>query len=935
MHWSVDLLRWEKGILPVSGLVPYSIAFLILLLAAVASPAGASESPALKKLAVPGVRELWAGRTMDGLTVMVLRRRRDPLATIQVVLGEGIASDPPSIRGASELAARIFWQEQFPSIFGGYQPSLEDAGARGEIFVGYDSMGFTLKAPVAYEKELLRCAVRLLAVRKPDAGLLAKHVELLKQELEVLETNPWMRMSALLRRTLFTAHPYRYHPLELLSVLDGISPGDVADVLMRRIHPQNVTVIAVGDLEPAETFRTTERVFSPLAGRKRPLQSKGATVEPKIVRQRRCLIEGGCGHTRVCIGYLLPASGGKEAAAFKILATMLAEDGGMGERVRTLLPPGGNIAFSMEEGKSPGMFVVSMELPGERWKKPVSEVLHLLSSIRPQDVPAPQLKRTRRKLLNRYVYSLKEGESAATLLRNIVSSSDPSYVERYPRYIEQTNAELLASISSEYLSTEAAAVIVWKPLLLEQKPLSLPDDEGSIEYMSVSHGVTLARWREGGEGRPQEESAAPTDEEDELVHAAFLLPLPGIETAKAPVLECILTHRLKKLDGESCTIVMPPRNERSPAAIRFDLLCKGGDFYAAFEKVVSLLCSPWEMENPLEDENSLKRKTSAAGYLRDLMSMELNERFGTALLPRYSAVHGGVRSLAKHLPNTPPIEGAYICLPPRMEPALCRKIVERYLGSTDGTLQDESNSKDGKKEERRISGGGNVHEVIERAEHIPGPRGYALYALFLPGLPTEEDLASMSILASMLLLQPGRGLLSAIERKLLGERMQVDVTPTGRGTLMRIEIEVPRKNLRSALITIHRIMEGCLQGRIRVPESETRKAAAAASLELMSRMEGVMDYSILSSLWRCSGVEPAPCDVIRKCLDENLQRKFNGFLLRLGSESVRYAIHTGNGKILSTERVEDSGAGKEGMPRNEEAMGEAGGKGSGGRGNGR
>jgi predicted Zn-dependent peptidase len=202
-----------------------------------------------------------ASKMDNGLTVWLVAQPGLPKISFSVAVLGGIASDPASRPGMSELLARTLKQgtktrsaKQIAEDIQAAGGDLETGANRDRIVVSTSVLSAKAEAAVAQLADVLQNASF-----PEDEVTLAKRN--LSESLRQREAQPGFQANRALARVLFGSGPYSV----IAPTQDSLAQTTSADLRQeyaRRFRPDQSMVVAVGDFDPAKMSALLKEKFS-------------------------------------------------------------------------------------------------------------------------------------------------------------------------------------------------------------------------------------------------------------------------------------------------------------------------------------------------------------------------------------------------------------------------------------------------------------------------------------------------------------------------------------------------------------------------------------------------------------------------------------------------------------------------------------------------
>ena len=287
-------------------------------------------------------------RLSNGLRVVVVPDRTQPLISVQLWYAVGSAFDDPSNPGLCHIARTILERRNEAA------PRLRAAGAR-------------------FESRTLRDACYFSSVLPPHS--LEQVLKIEAERMQPLSTTPEMVASARaaavtpddqrrdadrrLLAAMFPQHPYAHPPGFVAESLARLTPGDVDTFLQRWFVPGNATLLIIGDVSDVKAMDLVRRHFGQLPWAESPRRA----ALPDLEAEQLHLPPAPADRTGLEVAWLTPPAGYFENAAIDVLMHRLCNpvDGPLYLRLTELgYPPP---RWHRDAWREHGLLTLSVDCP--------------------------------------------------------------------------------------------------------------------------------------------------------------------------------------------------------------------------------------------------------------------------------------------------------------------------------------------------------------------------------------------------------------------------------------------------------------------------------------------------------------------------------------------------------------------------------------------
>jgi predicted Zn-dependent peptidase len=263
-------------------------------------------------------------------------------------------------------------------------------------------------------------------------------------------------------------HPYHHTTIGSMEDLDAASLEDVSTFFRTYYAPNNAVVTVVGDVDPAEIRRWTERYFGGIPANPEIPPLGDLSLPSTLGGERRETVHDKVPLPRVYVGFRAPAFGDLRLDALDIAAQVLA--GGKGSRLHRRLVRDERIAqdialvpLGFVGGASicAGWATVRPGVPVDRVEAALHEELERLAS---EPISDDELARARALIETEELGALSRVEERADRLSMYATLfDDPDLINRMlPRYLAVT-AEQIRSVAADVFRQDNRVVLTYLP----------------------------------------------------------------------------------------------------------------------------------------------------------------------------------------------------------------------------------------------------------------------------------------------------------------------------------------------------------------------------------------------------------------------------------------------------------------------------------------
>ncbi|MFN0063607.1 MAG: M16 family metallopeptidase [Myxococcaceae bacterium] len=332
-------------------------------------------------------------RLDNGLTLIFEPRHAAHVATFQLWVNAGSADERPDQAGLAHLHEHMLFKGTKHRGVGQVAREIEAHGGDINAWTSFDETVYhaTLASPSARAGlDVLADALRHSTF---EAGELAREIEVVCEEIKRSEDTPSRRASREHFQLAFGDHPYARPVLGTAGSVRSYTRDKVLEFYKHHYAPQNIVLIAVGDLAASDVERWATESLGGDWGRPSANTNLRSRQSSRASGPRFQVLPDDVREAYWHLSFSAPAISHPDVPGLDVLALILGQ--GQASRLqldvkrrRALVSSIGASAFTP---KDPGAFFVSATLPAEKLAAATSAVAQALAQLCEVPVPADEL----------------------------------------------------------------------------------------------------------------------------------------------------------------------------------------------------------------------------------------------------------------------------------------------------------------------------------------------------------------------------------------------------------------------------------------------------------------------------------------------------------------------------------------------------------------
>jgi zinc protease len=301
-------------------------------------------------------------------------------------------------------------------------------------------------------------ALRLMSECLTEPAFVDQEVEreraALLQDIRSRDDSPAGAVFDLFTRTLYKVHPYRLDALGEEPSVKALKSAQLRALCGGPMHPSNLLLSIVGDVDPDRAFALCEELFGSSPGE--PPPPPRVPVEPPQTGPRRSFKALDKAQAHLVYGFLGVTVRSEDRHALDVLSSVLSGQGG---RLFVQLRDKQSLAYSVSsfsvEGIDPGYFGVYMGTSPDKVRAALAGIREQLDLTLQGPLPAADLERAKNYLIGTHAIALqKNGARAALMAYDEAYGMGADNYLRYQEHIAAVTAERVLEVARRTLARE-------------------------------------------------------------------------------------------------------------------------------------------------------------------------------------------------------------------------------------------------------------------------------------------------------------------------------------------------------------------------------------------------------------------------------------------------------------------------------------------------
>jgi zinc protease len=399
--------------------------------------------------------------TLDnGLHVIIQEDHFAPVVAIQMWVKAGSADETPDVAGAAHVHEHMIFKGTQRRPVGAIAAEVESSGGHINAFTSSDHTVYHLILASRFFATGLDIIADALQNTAFDPHELSKELNVVMEEWKRGEDSPTSRAATELFRQAYTTHPYGRPIIGFRETIEALNRERVINFYQRWYHPNNMTLVIVGDVERETARQDVLRLFAmqPSA----PLPVRPRLPEPPQKELRLSVVDMNVEEFYLYLSFPLPPANHKDVFALDLLSYILGggESSHLVQSIQVEKELVNWVSAHAYTPQDPGLFLVTAALERDKIRPALKEILRVVFRCKHGQVSSAELARARTNLESDFVYRRETVQGQSRQLGYFLTVfDDVDYERRYLDGLAAVTRQDLQHVAQRYLRPEALTLV--------------------------------------------------------------------------------------------------------------------------------------------------------------------------------------------------------------------------------------------------------------------------------------------------------------------------------------------------------------------------------------------------------------------------------------------------------------------------------------------
>ncbi|HIP30050.1 MAG TPA: insulinase family protein [Sulfurospirillum arcachonense] len=260
----------------------------------------------------------------------------------------------------------------------------------------------------------------------------------------------------------FTYHPYHWTPIGFVEDIKHWTIEDIKEFHANYYQPSNAIVVVAGDITADEVFKTTEKHFAKIKGKKVTYPS-AHQVEPEQDGAKRIYIKKESEVEMVAIAYKIPDFLHVDQTALSALSELLSS--GKSSMLQKVLVNDKKMVnqiygYNMEN-RDPSIFMfLAVGNPGVKAEDIEKELLEIIKRVQDGEINEKDVQKIKTNTKADFIFSLEGSSNMTNLFGSYYAKGDINPLLNYEDNINKLKKEDIIDVAKKYLVKEKSTTVI-------------------------------------------------------------------------------------------------------------------------------------------------------------------------------------------------------------------------------------------------------------------------------------------------------------------------------------------------------------------------------------------------------------------------------------------------------------------------------------------
>ncbi|MDH5525453.1 MAG: insulinase family protein, partial [Desulfobulbaceae bacterium] len=373
----------------------------------------------------------------NGLNILVKETPGTKVATVQIWVKAGSIYEEKHEAGITHLIEHMIFKGTPTLGPGRVAGAIEEMGGRINAYTSYENTVYHATLSSRHWATAMEVLTDAVLHSIFDAEELEREKKVVLEEIGMREDRPDIMLFQELMTNAYTTHPYRLPVSGTRESVSAISRDDILKYMKDHYHPDNFTVVVVGDVRAKQVLDKVGELMGALE--RSDHQPPTIPKEASQKQARIFTLQEDVNQAKMAMAFPISPFTNPDTAVIDVMTQILGqgETSRLYNRLRNETGLVYQINGSAFTPKDPGLLEIMSTLDADKAPAALLEILTEVFKLKYLKVSDDELERAKRNLESDFVFNLERAEGQARVLGSFeFLTGDP----REKKYLEQVRA---------------------------------------------------------------------------------------------------------------------------------------------------------------------------------------------------------------------------------------------------------------------------------------------------------------------------------------------------------------------------------------------------------------------------------------------------------------------------------------------------------------
>lgn len=388
----------------------------------------------------------------NGLTVLVRETPGSRAATVQFWVRAGSVYEEPQEAGITHFIEHMIFKGTPTRGPGELAGAIESVGGRINAYTSFEYTVYHATLTSRHWQLALDVLGDALLHSSFDEVEIEREKKVVLEEVGMRKDRPNIMLFQEMMTNAFKVHPYRLPVIGSVETISSFSREAVLRYLEKHYHPENFTVIVVGDLDAEVVTGRVKELMGVIP--RGNISQPQLPLDPQQQEPRLFSIVGDIQQPQMALGIPITPFRHPDSPVIDVISEIVGH-GETSRLYRSLRDDKGlvyDIHSSAFTPHDPGLFEIFATVDGNRLEDALEAALTELFSLKYHEVSEEELVRAKRILESDFVFNLERVEGQARALGSFEFMAGDPREDHYLEQVRSVSREDILRVANRYFS---------------------------------------------------------------------------------------------------------------------------------------------------------------------------------------------------------------------------------------------------------------------------------------------------------------------------------------------------------------------------------------------------------------------------------------------------------------------------------------------------